>query len=140
LIISFLYIFGIFSHLHFFVVVILVQFYVISVRNCIVWKKKNIIKFGYQFSLCNRYRVHLLMKINWWNFDPYWWCNLENVDFFDCTWSSTWQWSASPGNIGVRLRKVIEYGNTRIPSEIVFLRAFKTWGLAIEVDMPQDHE
>ena len=39
------------------------------------------------------------MKKNWYNFDPFLWCNLEKVDFFVShvvLWCSTWQWSDLP--------------------------------------------
>ena len=55
-----IYIFEIFSHLHF-AVIVLVQFRVILVRNGMFYIKINH-QFGYQYSLCNRYCVYLLMK------------------------------------------------------------------------------
>ena len=49
--------------IYIFVVIILVQFYVILVRNNMFHKKKHrSFDFGYHFLLCNRYRVSLLMK------------------------------------------------------------------------------
>ena len=45
-----------------FVVLFLVQFCIILVRNGMFYEKIQIIIFGYHFLLSNRYRVYLLMK------------------------------------------------------------------------------
>ena len=45
-----------------FVVIILVQFYVILVRNGMFLLEIKILKFDYHFLLCNTYCVYLLMK------------------------------------------------------------------------------
>ena len=41
---------------------LLVQFCIILVKNVMFYLKKHIIKFGYEFLVCNRYCVYLLMK------------------------------------------------------------------------------
>ena len=61
-----IFVFWNFSHLHFFVVIFLVQFCFILARNGMFYNKKRIIKFSYHSLLCNRYRVYLLMtRKNW---------------------------------------------------------------------------
>ena len=51
-----------FSSSSFFVVIILIQFYVILVRNGMFLLRIKILEFGYHFLLCNTYCVYLLMK------------------------------------------------------------------------------
>ena len=46
------------------VVNVLVQFRVILVRNDIFIYRKQNIKFGYRFLLCNKYHVYKLLKKN----------------------------------------------------------------------------
>ena len=53
-----IFVFWNFSHLHFFVVIFLVQFCFILARNGMFYNKKRIIKFSYHSLLCNRYRVY----------------------------------------------------------------------------------
>ena len=71
----------------FFVVICLVQLYVILVRNRMFYDNwKQIIKFSYHFLLCNKYHVYLLRKQNWnlqlYFFDPFWWCFMYNFLHF----------------------------------------------------------
>ena len=84
-----------------FVVICLVQFCVIVIRNGMFYWKNKIIKFSYHFLLCSRYRVYLLMKKKLINFWPilvilY----VKSIIFFTCKvfarGCSTLQWSDLP--------------------------------------------
>ena len=59
---SILYIFMKISIIFIFVLIVLVHFYMIMVRNGMLYKIKNKKSLGYHFLLCNRYCVYLLMK------------------------------------------------------------------------------
>ena len=45
-----------------FVIIVLVHFYIILIRNNKFYKKTQLIKFGHHFVLCNRYCVYILTK------------------------------------------------------------------------------
>ena len=64
LITSFVYVFDTFSHIHFYSNCFSSILRHSSQKRYVLLKTKHIIKIGYKFLVCNRYRVYLLMKKN----------------------------------------------------------------------------